>query len=281
MSSMKTNEKSVLEKIFQMDGGGVLNFTYKTMSEFFLDNLGINIQDEQYNYRSGSKANLMRGFWNQANDQLVSKSIIELLDYIDNEILLGNLKENDFPGKLIQKSKEIALGLSSKNNHVISQDEQNFLQEEFSDTEIKIQDLDKANFEIIHQRISEIDKCLQHEIPLGAIFLVGSTLEGILFDLSQKNATEFCGTNSAPKNKGVVIPLDEWSLSSLIDVSYELGYLGLNTKKFSHGLKDFRNFIHPREQAKYNFNPDKYSAKICFQVLKSAIDDIQKKIKKI
>lgn len=34
MSSLKTNDKQILEKLFQMEGGYVLNFTDKTIQEY-------------------------------------------------------------------------------------------------------------------------------------------------------------------------------------------------------------------------------------------------------
>jgi hypothetical protein len=47
--------------------------------------------------------------------------------------------------------------------------------------------------------------------------------------------------------------------------------LTLDVKKFSHGLRDFRNFIHPHEQMASGFTPDQHTAEICFQVLKAAL----------
>ena len=45
----------------------------------------------------------------------------------------------------------------------------------------------------------------------------------------------------------------------------------MELRKFSHALRDFRNYIHPREQARSGFNPDIHTADICFRVLKLAI----------
>jgi hypothetical protein len=42
-------------------------------------------------------------------------------------------------------------------------------------------------------------------------------------------------------------------------------------KKFSHGLREFRNYIHPYEQMVSGFAPDEHTAKVCFQVLKAAL----------
>ena len=54
----------------------------------------------------------------------------------------------------------------------------------------------------------------------------------------------------------------------------QLRALKLDVKKFSHELRDFRNYIHPYEQLASKFTPDKHTAEICLQVLKAAIADL-------
>ena len=65
-------------------------------------------------------------------------------------------------------------------------------------------------------------------------------------------------------------------LSNFIDVAYELGLLAEDVKKFSHTLRDFRNYIHPYQQMSSRFNPDKHTAKISWQVLKAALFQLSK-----
>jgi len=84
-----------------MEGGYVLNFSDRTIGEFFRDDIGVDIFDQKYNYASGSKANRLRGFWQAADDTLVGKSINKLIEYIDNQIVLGNLKKERFSQELI------------------------------------------------------------------------------------------------------------------------------------------------------------------------------------
>ena len=60
----------------------------------------------------------------------------------------------------------------------------------------------------------------------------------------------------------------------MINVSYELGYIREDVKKFSQGVRDFRNYIHPHEQVKSKFYPDIHTAKICLQVLKATLADL-------
>lgn len=106
MANLSITEKQILEKLFQMWGGYVLNFSNRTMAEFF-SSFGINIYDEKYTYGSGSKANYIRGFWQKEGDVLIWESILHLIEYIENQILLDNLKESDFKKELIRAWKQI------------------------------------------------------------------------------------------------------------------------------------------------------------------------------
>jgi hypothetical protein len=70
--------------------------------------------------------------------------------------------------------------------------------------------------------------------------------------------------------------INERLLSNFIDVAHDVGLLKEDVKKFSHSLRDFRNYIHPYEQISSRFNPDKHTAKISWQVLKAAIYQLTK-----
>ena len=63
----------------------------------------------------------------------------------------------------------------------------------------------------------------------------------------------------------------DWSLTQLIDTAHDIGVIALDVKKFSHGLRDFRNYIHPYQQLAQGFTPDEHTAKVCVQVLKAAL----------
>lgn len=119
MSGLKSIEKQVLENLLEMKGGYVLDFSDRTMGNFFDEELGLNIYDEKYNYASGSKANRMRGFWKNADNEIVGKSILKLIEYIEHRIILGEFKQDDYSEKKINKAKEIANSLlgSNKDNY--------------------------------------------------------------------------------------------------------------------------------------------------------------------
>ena len=49
--------------------------------------------------------------------------------------------------------------------------------------------------------------------------------------------------------------------------------------EFSQHLRDFRNYIHPRQQLTCHFTPDLNTAKICWHVLKGAVAQIKQRLK--
>lgn len=110
---------------------------------------------------------------------------------------------------------------------------------------------------------------------LAVIFLCGSTLEGLLLHIATQNPKQFNISPAAPKYKdGKSIPIYDWTLDSLINVAYDTGFIKLDIKKYAHTLRDFRNYIHPREQALQNFNPDKHTAEISWKVLQATLANL-------
>jgi uncharacterized protein (TIGR02391 family) len=127
MADLNTMEKQILEKLFQMGSGYVLNFSDRTMGEFFIDDVGINIYDEKYNYASGSKANRIRGFWTVADNKLVGKSIFKLVEYIENQIFLGDLNSSDFTKTSMNQALSIGQKLFGEDISIEKISEANFL----------------------------------------------------------------------------------------------------------------------------------------------------------
>lgn len=155
--------------------------------------------------------------------------------------------------------------------------EDDFLNREFSDISIEKIGLDGTISDVLASRFDDIQKCFRAKAWLSVILMSGSTLEGLLLGLALSKPQLFNASNSSPKTKeGKVKLLHLWTLSNFIDVAAEIGLLKEDVKKFSHALRDFRNYIHPYEQLSSNFYPDERTAKMCLQVLNAAIFQIIK-----
>ena len=271
MSSLKMHEKVIFEKLFNR-GGYVLDFNNSTFTEFFKEH-NIDIEAEKYLYNGTSKMKRLRAFWSVEPDYIVGKVLEALLVYACSI-------ETVAPNDKIKANKIIRRLKGEKQEEKIEQKkEDEFLKQEFKDISIHKLNLDSAIKEIIEQRMKEIKNCLESKSPLAVIFLCGSTLEGILLSVVSNNITLFNSAKTSPKDKkGKVLKIHNWTLSNLIDAAKETGFLTEDVKRFSHELRNFRNYIHPHQQASQSFNPDKNTAKICFQVLKAAIHQITKKL---
>jgi hypothetical protein len=182
--------------------------------------------------------------------------------------------------KVLRNETEITFSRADKivfEDHLSEIKEDDFLNKEFSEISLEKIGLDGIITETLKARFEEIKKCLSANAPLSVIFLGGSTLEGILLGIALKHPQEFNKSESSPKDKnGKVKQFPDWTLSNYIDVAYDLGFLLEDVKKFSHSLRDFRNYIHPYAQISSGFNPDKHTAAICWQVLKAAIHQLSK-----
>lgn len=153
--------------------------------------------------------------------------------------------------------------------------EQEFLSIEFN-IDIDKLHLSERIIEIIRHRIDEIKLGIGANLPLATIILIGSTLEGILLDVALKYPHKFNTAKSTPMDNKTGKPRNfpDWTLKDFIDVAKEVGLIKEDVKKFSHVIREFRNYIHPYEQMSRSFEPDLNTAKICFQVLKAAIYQI-------
>mgnify|MGYP000925091871 CR=1 FL=1 len=179
--------------------------------------------------------------------------------------------------KIIRESKEIRFTRAAETDFepkAVTPEikEDDFLKKEFNEITLEKLGLDGVITETLNLRFDEIKKCLSSKAPLSVIFLCGSSLEGILLGIASKHPREFNQAKSSPKDKeGKALQFHLWSLSNYIDVAHEVGLLKEDVKKFSHSLRDFRNYIHPYEQVSARFNPDEHTARISWQVLKAAL----------
>ena len=235
--------------------------------------MGRDIYSSKYAFNGDSKAKRLRAFWEVEPDDIVAKVLSEMLEVWRYQ----NPQKSSGPdASRASKCLEIVQRLSGKEVKKEDGDRQ-FLKKDFGDISLDKTPIDSNLIPILKGRLEEAHRCFKSNSPMAVIFLCGSILEGVLLGVATQKPREFNQSKISPKDKaGKVKPFHEWSLAQFIDVACDLGILRLDVKKFSHGMRDFRNYIHPYEQLASKFQPDKHTAEICLQVLRAAIASLNK-----
>ena len=269
MSTLTEIEKRYLEKLLDMGGGYVLDFKDATFGEFF-ERHKVNIHGPRYQKFGTSKANKLRVFWASKPDRLVGTVLSEMLDSYEADC---DLEDRDPNRRLLDKGRSIAGRLTGRSSVPRSgTTEGEFLAREFEIPNIQKMPIDAQVVSIVEARLDEARVALAAGANLSVIFLCGSVLEAVLLGAAQRAPASFNRAKATPMTKtGSPKHFQEWTLAQLIDVACEVGILKPDIKKFSHGLREFRNYIHPYEQMVSDFTPDKHTAKVCFHVLKAAL----------
>jgi hypothetical protein len=272
MSTLTEVEKRYLEKILGMEGGYLLDYNDMTFGQFF-NRHGVDIHGTKYQTYGTSKAKKMRAFWEKEPDALVGKVLSEMLDVYEANCKLSN---KGIDSAVLRESRKSVARLLGKPQPVpSSKNGDDFLSREFTIPNIQKLPIEASAVPIIESRLVEARKALGAGAHLSVIFLCGSVLEAVLLGAAQKEPARFNRAAASPKvNDGKVKHFPDWSLAQFIDVACEIDLLKPDVKKFSHGLRDFRNYIHPYEQMVSRFTPDEHTAKLCFQVLKAALASV-------
>lgn len=272
MSSLTDAEKRYLEKALAMNQGFVLDYKDAQFGSFF-KRFDIDIHSDRYQTYGSSKANKMRSFWEQGSDVLVGRVLGEMLDVYEADCALNG---HEVEAIALEKSREIVARLSGRPAPKKAvETEAEFLAHEFSLPNIQKLPIEGQAVAVIESRLTEARIAMNAGAYLSTIFLCGSVLEAVLLGAAQRNPALFNRAAASPKTPdGSVRRLHDWNLAQLIDVASEVGVLKPDVKKFSHGLRDFRNYIHPFEQMQSGFMPDAHTAKVCLQVLKAALASV-------
>ena len=272
MSGLTVIDRRYFEKFLGMNSGYVLNYSDKSFGTFFSRH-AIDIHGPKYQALGTSKANKLRALWDSEDDSVVCGVMSSMVDEYTVDCELNN-KEID--SALLGKVREIVARLSGKIKSANTpQAAGDFLNHEFTIPNIQRLPIEAQAIPIIESRLAEARIALGANAHLSVIFLCGSVLEAVLLGAAQKEPARFNRASTSPKaGDGSVKRFHEWSLAQFIDVACEIDVLKPDVKKFSHGLRDFRNYIHPYEQMQSGFTPDEHTAKLCFQVLKAALASV-------
>lgn len=81
MAEITRIENLKLEKIFEMQGGYVLDFSNRTLNDFVLESINVELYADKYSDKGESKANRLRTIWQKEHNYKVGTLIFKLLEY--------------------------------------------------------------------------------------------------------------------------------------------------------------------------------------------------------
>lgn len=269
MDSFDTTTMGMLEEVFGMASGYVLDFSNSTFAAFIQTSVGF----DPYSRYEGSKAVILRQIWLNEPPEAVAKLNLELLA----RWKLGKLRRDEALTPYEQHVLDTATEVFSQGTPAsgsLSAEDIRFLERDLGSIDLAQLPTALSARDIVQGRLEEIDRALSAEAPLAVIFMVGSTLEGLLSELALAQAAAYAASPTAPRRDGSVKPVDQWSLSELIAVSRALGVLSEDVARHADQVRNFRNYIHPRQQLRENFEPRMETARIAQQVLRAALVDL-------
>ena len=262
----------VIDKVLEKDPGWILDFNDPRFAHFFAEHGG-DIEAEQYRRDGRSKAKRLRCFLKQTPPPLSGRVLAALLDYravVDEPPEASNELLDRYRQIIDRLGGASALPESAGNGKAT---EAALLAHAFDPAALAALPLDGPLLDLLQARMGEAERCIEKEAYLAAVILCGSVLEGLCLGVGSRDPAR---ANQAfiAQYKQPAPRLHEWKLHQWIDVLGRLGDLSPNISKFGHALRDFRNYVHPREQLANNFSPDLHTARISFHVVAAAIDDL-------
>lgn len=270
MANLDNTTKDQLETILEMSGGYVLDFNNGSFADFVKTCLGF----DPYDNYVGSKAVILRAIWRDRSWSEVAKLNHDLLDRW--VFIRGKTGREPTPFETQLHQSLINKFTVAPRDESITDTDLAFLERDFGVVDVRDLPKELTSRDVIQARLKEIASCLDAGAPLAVIFLVGSTLEGLLLELATAKPAEFTGSSSAPRDReGRVKQLEKWTLAELIQVAHSLRIVGADVHGHVDKVRNFRNYIHPRQQMREGFQPRQETARIAQQVLLAAMRDFQ------
>jgi hypothetical protein len=270
---VSTLDLRVIERVLEMGGGYVLDFTDRTFSAFFSEH-GVQIGDTRFSVEGTSKAKRLRCFLRNTQPPLTGRVLAALLqhrlawkpDCAKNEL-------EAYQNIVVRSGGEFPRGMRTAAASTEDDDEAALLKRVFQPEAFAKLLLDDAVTRSLIERMQEAQRCIAAKAYLAAVILCGSILEGMCLGFGCRHPARVNRAFAELYNRSPG-KFHEWKLREWIDVLGRLGDLSPNIEKFGHALRDFRNYVHPAEQIAHRFSPDQHTARIGFQVVVAAAENL-------
>lgn len=129
--------------------------------------------------------------------------------------------------------------------------------------------------DLLQNRWAEAEHLNRIGVPRAALIAYGGVLEGALYALAAANPMVANTQSAAPKDgNGRVRPMSSWTLTDLIQVAQQSGWLHSSREQFGKVLRDYRNFVHPREEYAQQVTIDQGMVDMARTVVVTSLQDL-------
>ncbi|MCK9922562.1 hypothetical protein MXD61_11855 [Frankia sp. AgPm24] len=135
---------------------------------------------------------------------------------------------------------------------------------------------DEAMVTILLGRIAEVHACEAGKAYLLAVVGIGSFVEGLLFSVLTERDPVLLkdGFPGFAGQKGKT-PAHRASLALLLSAAHKKGWIQIDAKEFMEKVREFRNYVHPRQQLESKFSPDEYTLGMCWGPVRAILNDLE------
>ncbi|GAA1718284.1 hypothetical protein GCM10009745_78840 [Kribbella yunnanensis] len=117
---------------------------------------------------------------------------------------------------------------------------------------------DEAFGRQLRHRLDEAFACWRSGAPTAALIMLGSLLEGVLYDVALHSM------ESTPSD----------NLQALITKARDERWIAKDVAEYADVLRNHRNLVHPRKQWKQEYEPEDDSVRIAWNVVVAALNDL-------
>jgi hypothetical protein len=273
-TTVTTLDLRAIEAVLEMGSGYVLDFSDSTFSRFF-EEYGVAIDDQRFQVDGTSKAKRLRCFLRTASPPVTGRVLAGLLQHrlASKSDGLRPTDVENYQRIVTRLGGELPRDATNTSHKDDASAEAALLRQVFRPDLFAKLALDMPMSRALVDRMNEAQRCIDAKAYLAAVILCGSVLEGMCLGYGSRSTERVNRGYSACFNKPPR-QLHDWRLNEWIVVLGHLGDLSPNVEKFGHGLRDFRNYVHPAEQLARHFSPDQHTARIGFQVVIAAAEDL-------
>lgn len=137
--------------------------------------------------------------------------------------------------------------------------------------------LDEVAAEMLVNRLTEARICIRNGAHTLAVIGLGSLVEGVLHSVLTER-DEKVQQNGFVNEHGKKVPADRVRLAVLLDTARENGWIQFDAHRFLGPVKEFRNFIHPRQEVASQARLDHDTVMMCWGPIGALFNDVEERL---